>query len=106
VIAEFGSAAELYRAAELGVGLASLLATLTCGFVVSPGRELRRELAFSWLFANIYFFTILIGCLFWIIVHHSTDSGWGILVRRQMENLAALLPWMTLFFIPFVFVTR
>jgi hypothetical protein len=84
----------------LGVGVVSLLAALSSGFLAPPGSELRRQLAFSWLFAFIYFFTILIGCLFWIIVHHSTDSGWGILVRRQMENLAALLPWMALFFIP------
>jgi len=74
----------------LGVGVASLLAALSSGFLAPPGSELRRQLAFSCLFAFIYFFTILIGCLFWIIVHHSTDSGWGILVRRQMENLAAL----------------
>jgi hypothetical protein len=67
---------------------------------------LRKQFAFSWLFAFLYFFTILIGCYFWIIVHHATDSGWGVVVRRQMENLAALLPWMVLFFVPLFFVRR
>jgi hypothetical protein len=86
----------------LGLGVAFLVIVLITGLVAPAGSELRRQFAFSWLFAFIYFFTILIGCLFWILVHHATDSGWGIVVRRQMENLAALLPWMILFFIPLV----
>lgn len=89
----------------LGVGAVSLLVTLLTGFLAPAGSEMRRQFAFSWLFAFIYFFTILAGCFFWIILHHSTDSGWGILVRRQMENLAALIPWMALFFIP-LFLAR
>jgi hypothetical protein len=84
----------------LGIGGLSLLITLIVGFIAPPGSELRRQFAFSWLFAFVYFFTVLAGCYFWILVHHSTDSGWGILVRRQMENLAVLLPWMVLFFVP------
>src|SRR5246500_3276079 len=90
----------------LGIGLSSLLVTLIIGFVAPSGSELRKQFAFSWLFAFLYFFTILIGCFFWILVHHSTDSGWGIVVRRQMENLASLLPWMILFFLPLFVVRR
>ncbi|HEX3444016.1 MAG TPA: hypothetical protein VHS80_04810 [Chthoniobacterales bacterium] len=86
----------------LGIGALFLGIVLITGLVAPAGSDLRRQFAFSWLFAFIYFFTILIGCLFWILVHHATDSGWGIVVRRQMENLAALLPWMILFFIPLV----
>jgi hypothetical protein len=92
--------------ALLAVGVCSLLITLIVGFAAPGGSELRRQFAFSWLFAFLYFFTILIGCYFWIIVHHSTDSGWGIVVRRQMENLASLIPWMILFFLPLFFVRR
>ena len=84
----------------LGIGTAALLTTLLAGFLAPAGSEVRHQFAFSWLFAFLYFFTILIGCFFWIIVHHSTDSGWGTLVRRQMENLAALIPYMSIFFIP------
>jgi hypothetical protein len=89
--------------ALLGFGGFCLAVVLITGFLLAPaGSELRRQFAFSWLFAFLYFFTILIGCLFWILVHHATDSGWGIVVRRQMENLAGLLPWTVLFFIPLV----
>src|SRR5260221_3835200 len=86
----------------LGFGILFLGIVLITGLVAPAGSELRRQFAFSWLFAFIYFFTILIGCLFWILVHHATDSGWWIVVRRQMGNLAALLPWMVLLFIPLV----
>src|ERR1700722_2997585 len=79
--------------ALLSVGVPCLLITLVVGFASPGGSEVRKQFAFSWLFAFLFFFTILIGCFFWIIVHHSTDSGWGIVVRRQMENLATLLPW-------------
>jgi hypothetical protein len=89
----------------ISVGIISLVIVLLIGFIAPAGSGLRRQFVFSWLFAFLYFFTILIGCLFWILLHHSTDSGWGIVVRRQMENLAALVPWMLLFFIP-IFLLR
>jgi hypothetical protein len=94
-----------FMIALLAVGIISLVVALLIGFIAPSGSEERRQFIFSWLFAFLYFFTILIGCLFWILLHHSTDSGWGIVVRRQMENLAALVPWMLLFFIP-IFLLR
>ena len=91
--------------ALLSIGIISLVVALLIGFIAPAGSPLRHQFAFSYLFAFLYFFTILIGCLFWILLHHATDSGWGIVVRRQMENLAVLVPWMLLFFIP-IFLTR
>ncbi|MBV8970224.1 MAG: hypothetical protein JO331_14370 [Verrucomicrobia bacterium] len=104
---------EMFRSKSLGrlttvlltVGLVSLVIVLAVGFIAPGGSPLRKQFAFSWLFAFNFFFTTLIGCLFWILIHHSTYSGWGIVVRRQMENLASLLPWMILFFIP-IFILR
>jgi hypothetical protein len=87
----------------LAVGGISLVIALAAGFMAPQGSELRRQVAFSWLFGFLYFFTMLAGAFFWILVHHSTDSGWGIVVRRQMENLAVILPWAFLFFIPVIF---
>jgi hypothetical protein len=87
----------------LTVGGISLVIALAAGFMAPQGSELRRQVAFSWLFGFLYFFSMLAGVFFWILVHHSTDSGWGIVVRRQMENLAAILPWVFLFFIPVIF---
>ena len=65
------------------------------GAIINP-----RQFSFSWLFAFAYFFTLTVGCLFWTIVHHVTDAEWSVVVRRQMENIANLLPVMALFVIP------
>jgi hypothetical protein len=59
-----------------------------------------RQFAYSWLFGFAYFFTLCAGCYFWILVHHAVDAEWSVVVRRQWENIALLLPVMALFFIP------
>ncbi len=60
-----------------------------------------RELfAHTWLFAFMYFFVVLCGCFFWNCLHHATDSEWSVVVRRQVENLASLLRYIAVFFIP------
>ena len=65
------------------------------GVIVNP-----EQFAFSWLFGFIFYFTICAGCYFWIIVHHAVDAEWSVVVRRQLENVAMLLPVVALFFIP------
>ncbi|MEM7010821.1 MAG: hypothetical protein AAF585_04985, partial [Verrucomicrobiota bacterium] len=59
--------------------------------------------AYSYLFATIFFFTIAIGGLFWTILHNATNSGWGTVVRRQMENIAGLIPFVFILMIPLLF---
>jgi len=82
----------------LGVIAVVGLALSVVGAFVNP-----QQLSFSWLFGFAYFFTILAGCFFWIVVHHATDAAWSVVVRRQLENLAMLMPLMALFFIPLLF---
>jgi hypothetical protein len=60
----------------------------------------RDLFAHVWLFGFMYFFTVLVGCFFWNCLHHATDSEWSVVVRRQIENLAALLRQIGIFFIP------
>ncbi|HEV2806439.1 MAG TPA: hypothetical protein VGW57_16055 [Chthoniobacterales bacterium] len=78
------------------VGLVGLGLSVVGAFV-SP-----KQFSFSWLFAFAYYFTMLAGCFFWIIVHHVVDAEWSVVVRRQLENLALLLAVMAIFFIPIV----
>jgi hypothetical protein len=63
-----------------------------------------EQFAFSYLFAFVFFFTICTGALFWILVHHAVDAEWSVVVRRQLENMASLLPVLGLLFVPLVFV--
>src|SRR6476659_2051715 len=76
-------------AGVVGLGLSVV------GAFVAP-----KQFSFSWLFAFAFYFTILAGSFFWIIVHHVVDAEWSVVVRRQLENLAMLLAVMAVFFIP------
>ncbi|PYI76932.1 MAG: hypothetical protein DMF04_07530, partial [Verrucomicrobia bacterium] len=58
------------------------------------------QFSFSWMFGFIYFFTLCCGCLFWTIVHHTTDAEWSVVVRRQLENIGLLLFALAVFAIP------
>ena len=85
----------LLAAGVIGSGISLI------GFIVQ-----RQQASFSWLFAFAYFFTIAIGTLFWTCLHHATDAAWSVVVRRQLENAASLLPYFAIFFIPlFLFGT-
>src|ERR1019366_2486251 len=75
-------------------GLLSIVACIIGAFVN------REQFAYSWLFAFTYFFTLLAGSLFWVLVHHATDAEWSVVVRRVLENVAGLIPLLFLFFIP------
>jgi hypothetical protein len=96
-----GEYIEANRFAPLSFLLALLgvvgLGLSVVGAFVSP-----HQFSFSWLFAFAFYFTMLAGCFFWIIVHHVVDAEWSVVVRRQLENLAMLLAVMALFFIPIV----
>jgi len=63
----------------------------------------REHFAYSWLFAFSYFFSLCVGCLFWTCLHHATDAEWSVVVRRQLENAASLIPYLFFFFIPVMF---
>jgi hypothetical protein len=79
----------------LGVTAVVALALSVVGAIVNP-----HQLSFSWLFAFAFFFTLCTGCFFWTIVHHATDADWSVVVRRQLENIAALLVILALLFVP------
>jgi hypothetical protein len=76
-----------------GIGLLGAL----IGLLVPGWRE---QFAFSWLFAFTYFFTLAVGSLFWVCLHHATDAEWSTVIRRQLENVASLIPYLALFFLP------
>jgi hypothetical protein len=79
----------------LGAGAAGLAVTAIGAFVIS-----KEQFAYTYLFAFAFFFTIILGATFWNCVHHATDSEWSVVIRRQIENIASLFPYLFLFFLP------
>ena len=60
----------------------------------------RASYAYSWLFAFFYFLTIAMGGCFWTLLHNVSNSGWGTSVRRVMENIGFVFPFMIVFALP------
>lgn len=93
---------ETFKASDAGSWPFFLLIGAGVGALVSVIYAIfwRQQFAFSWLFAFMYFFTLCVGALFWVLVHHATDAEWSVVVRRVLEHLAGLIPIAFLFSIP------
>lgn len=59
-----------------------------------------KQFYFSWLVAYMYFLSIALGALFFVLVHTVTRAAWGVTLRRVVENVMATLPVFALLFIP------
>jgi hypothetical protein len=65
------------------------------------------EFGFSWLLAFMFYYSIALGALFVVMVHHLTDAGWSVGLRRFSEHLASLLfPWLAILFLPVLFFAK
>jgi hypothetical protein len=105
---------EFFDYKHVGGRLLGLVGTAILAFVIILGSAVYfsasgneagvKQFAYSYLFAFAFFLTICMGGLFWTLVHHAVDAEWSVVVRRQLENLASLLPVMAVLFIPLIFV--
>ena len=91
----------------LVVGVAATLIFFVISFTSGKvddelGYSRQNGMAYSWLFAVVSFLTLAVGGMFWTLLHHATNSGWGTVVRRLMENLGSLIPFMFLLALPLV----
>jgi len=81
-------------------GAAILLGLISAYLLFGPSEKMAANFAYSWLFAFFFFFTLAVGGCFWTLLHNVSNSGWGTSVRRIMENLGSVFPWMAIFAIP------
>lgn len=63
----------------------------------------RRQLWHSWLVGTLFVLSVALGGLFFVLVHHATQAGWSVVVRRIAENAMATLPFLALLFMPLLF---
>jgi hypothetical protein len=75
-------------------------AALGLGLALYLGRGEPRQLYHSYLVAYLYFLSIALGALFFVLLHFATRSGWGVVVRRAAEHVAGTLPLFALLFAP------
>lgn len=59
-----------------------------------------KQFFFSWLVSFLFFLSLAVGALFFVLIQYAAQGGWGIVVRRIGETTFATLPVMAALFLP------
>ncbi len=78
-----------YAVMLLGAGGIGLIVSIILLFIPAT----QKAYGFSWLLGTVFFFTIAVGGIFWTLLHHASNSGWGIAVRRVFERVGSMI-WL------------
>ena len=65
-----------------------------------------KQFLFSWLVSWLFFLSLALGGLFFVLIQYAAQGGWGIVVRRIGETTFATLPVLAVLFIPLLFGLR
>jgi hypothetical protein len=82
-------------------------ALTVAGAIVSFSHNGGKEFGFAWLLAFMFYYSLSLGALFMVMVHHLTDAGWSVGIRRFCEHLASLLRLpLIILFLPVIFLGK
>jgi hypothetical protein len=81
----------------------ALLGAVACAFL---GAANPKQFFFSWLVSFLFFLSLALGALFFVLIQYATQGGWGIVLRRIGETIFATLPVMAALFLPVVLGLR
>lgn len=84
----------------LQVGLVFLVLGIV-GLFVGGGNDPARPFL-GWLIGISFWLSILVGMLFLLMIWWMFDSGWSVILRRQIEHALSGLPILALVFFPLV----
>jgi hypothetical protein len=59
-----------------------------------------KQFFFSWLLSFLFFLSLALGSLFFVLIQYASQGMWGIVVRRIGETVFATLPLMAALFLP------
>ena len=59
-----------------------------------------RQFFFSWLVSFLFFLSLSLGALFFVLIQYAAQGGWGVVLRRIGETTFAMLPVMAVLFLP------
>jgi hypothetical protein len=62
-----------------------------------------KQFFFSYLVAYVFWVTLGLGGLFFVLLNHLTGSVWCVVLRRITESIMITLPYMVILFIPLLF---
>src|SRR5918993_1974051 len=81
----------------------ALLGAVACAIL---GAANPRQFFFSWLVSFLFFLSLALGALFFVLIQYAAQGGWGIVLRRIGETIFVMLPVMAALFLPLVFGLR
>src|SRR3954469_5823026 len=84
------------RAPVIGIACAVLGAAASAGL----GAGNPKQFFFSWLVSFLFFLSLALGALFFVLIQYASQGGWGIVLRRVGETIFATLPVMAVLFLP------
>ena len=87
------------RLPVIGAAIA-LLGAVACGIL---GAANPKQFFFSWLVSFLFFLSLALGALFFVLIQYAAQGGWGIVLRRIGETTFAMLPVMAALFLPLLF---
>ncbi len=90
------------RIPVFGAALA-LLGAAACA-ILGPADP--KQFFFSWLVSFLFFLSLALGALFFVLIQYATQGGWGIVLRRIGETVFAVLPVMAALFLPLLLGLR
>ena len=77
--------------------VSALLGAVACAVL---GAANPKQFFFSWLVSFLFFLSLGLGALFFVLIQYAAQGGWGIVVRRIGETTFATLPVMAALFVP------
>src|ERR671912_2303537 len=80
--------------------VAAVCAVLGAGACAILGAANPKQFFFSWLVSFLFFLSLALGALFFVLIQYAAQGGWGIVVRRRGETIFATLPVMAALFLP------
>jgi hypothetical protein len=87
------------RLPVVGAGCA-VLGAAACAIL---GAANPKQFFFSWLVSFLFFLSLALGALFFVLIQYAAQGGWGIVLRRIGETSFATLPVMAALFVPLLF---
>jgi len=77
----------------------ALLGAVACA-ILGAGNP--KQFFFSWLVSFMFFLSLALGGLFFVLIQYAVQGGWGIVLRRIGETIFATIPVMAALFLPVV----
>ncbi len=77
--------------------IVAVLGAVACA-ILGPANP--KQFFFSWLVSFMFFLSLALGALFFVLIQYAAQGGWGIVLRRIGETVFSTLPVMAALFVP------